>query len=83
MYPGYELATKKQTITEGALTLTLAIAVVKVVGLIYKFPLIERLAGGGWGFYQTAYNIYSAIYAVAVTGFPSAVSIIRSMSVPR
>ena len=74
MYPGYELATKKQTITEGALTLTLAIAVVKVVGLIYKFPLIERLAGGGWGFYQTAYNIYSAIYAVAVTGFPSAVA---------
>ena len=70
----YGLAGKKQTITEGALTLTLAIAVVKVVGLIYKFPLISRLAGGGWGYYQTAYNIYSAIYAVAVTGFPSAVA---------
>ena len=68
------MATKKQTITEGALTLTLAIAVVKVVGLIYKFPLIERLAGGGYGFYTSAYNIYSAIYAVAVTGFPSAVA---------
>ncbi|MBQ8994185.1 MAG: polysaccharide biosynthesis protein [Oscillospiraceae bacterium] len=68
------MASKKQTITEGALTLTLAIAVVKVVGLIYKFPLISRLAGGGWGYYQTAYNIYSAIYAVAVTGFPSAVA---------
>jgi len=68
------LASKKQTITEGALTLTLAIAIVKVVGLIYKFPLISRLAGGGWGYYQTAYNIYSAIYAVAVTGFPSAVA---------
>lgn len=68
------MSSKKQTITEGALTLTLAIAIVKVVGLIYKFPLISRLAGGGWGYYQTAYNIYSAIYAVAVTGFPSAVA---------
>ena len=65
---------KKQSITEGALTLTLAIAVVKLVGLVYKFPLISRLAGGGWGYYQTAYNIYTAIYAVAVTGFPSAVA---------
>ncbi len=65
---------KKQNIAEGALILTLAIAIVKIVGAIYKFPLISRLAGGGWGYYQTAYNIYSAIYAVAVTGFPSAIS---------
>ena len=65
---------RKQSIAEGALILTLAIAIVKIVGAIYKFPLIARLAGGGWGYYQTSYNIYSAIYAVAVTGFPSAVS---------
>jgi len=68
------LSKKKQSITEGALILTLAVAIVKIVGLIYKFPLISELAGGGWGYYQTAYNIYGAIYAVAVAGFPSAVA---------
>ena len=68
------MANKKQSITEGALILTLAVAIVKIVGLIYKFPLISELAGGGWGYYQTAYNVYGAIYAVAVAGFPSAVA---------
>ena len=50
---------RKQSIAEGALILTLAIAIVKIVGAIYKFPLIARLAGGGWGYYQTSYNIYA------------------------
>jgi len=68
------LSIRKQSITEGALVLTLSLAVVKVISLIYKFPLIELLAGGGWGYYQSSYNIYSAVYAVAVVGFPVAVS---------
>ena len=68
------MASKKQSITEGALVLTVALAIEKLVSLVYKFPLIAQLAGGGWGYYQTAYNIYSAVYAVAVTGFPTAVS---------
>lgn len=65
---------RKQSITEGALVLTVSLAIVKIVGLIYKFPLIELLAGGGWGYYQSSYNIYGAVYAVAVVGFPVAVS---------
>lgn len=65
---------RKQNIAEGAMILAASIIIVKVVGLIYKFPLIDALKGGGWGYYTTAYNIFGAIYAVAVTGFPTAVS---------
>ena len=68
------LSIKKQSITEGALVLTLSLAIVKVISLVYKFPLIQLLAGGGWGYYQSSYNIYSAVYAIAVVGFPVAVS---------
>lgn len=68
------MSVKKQSITEGALVLTVSLVIVKLVGLLYKFPLIELLAGGGWGYYQSSYNIYSAVYAVAVVGFPVAVS---------
>lgn len=69
-----ELSIRKQSITEGALVLTISLAIVKIVSLIYKFPLIELLAGGGWAYYQSSYNIYGAVYAIAVVGFPVAVS---------
>ncbi len=63
---------------EGALVLTLAMVIVKIVGALYKLPMIGIIGEDGNGFYTTAYNLYSTIYSLAVTGFPVAVSKIVS-----
>ncbi len=72
------MAKKKQSMIEGALVLTLAMVIVKIVGAIYKLPMIAIIGEDGYGFYTTAYNLYATIYALAVTGFPVAVSKIVS-----
>ncbi len=59
---------------EGALILTVAVLVVKIIGAIYRIPLIAIIEVDGNGFYTTAYNIYSTIYSIAVSGFPVAIS---------
>lgn len=65
---------KKQNFFEGAFILTLAIAVAKFVGFLYRIPLYNIIEEDGIGFYSYAYNIYSVIYSITVTGFPTAVS---------
>ena len=72
------MAKKKQSMLEGALVLTLAMVIVKIVGALYKLPMIAIIGEDGNGFYTTAYNLYSTIYSLAVTGFPVAVSKIVS-----
>lgn len=58
----------------GAMVLTVALIVVKIVGAIYKFPQNAILDGDGLGTYVLAHDFYMNIYAVAVTGFPTAIS---------
>ena len=59
---------------EGALVLTLAAAIVKIIGAIYKIPMIAVIGADGNGYYTYAYNIYLVIYSIAVSGFPTAIS---------
>ncbi len=54
--------------------LTLAVVIVKIVGALYKLPMLSIITEDGSGFYSTAYNLYLTIYSIAVTGFPVAVS---------
>lgn len=63
---------------EGALVLTIAVAIVKIIGAIYKIPLNNILGESGLGYYGTAFNLYNVIYAVTVTGFPVAIARIVS-----
>ncbi len=59
---------------EGALVLALAAAIVKIIGAIYKVPMVAVIGADGNGFYTYAYNIYLVIYSVSVSGFPIAIS---------
>lgn len=68
------MSDKKQDLVQGGIILTFAVVIVKVVGAIYKIPLIALIGEDGFGFYSKAYSIYGVIYAIAVTGFPVAVS---------
>lgn len=65
---------RSQSMVEGALVLTLAAAIVKIIGAIYKVPMVALIGADGNGYYSHAYNIYLVIYSIAVSGFPTAIS---------
>lgn len=60
---------------KGAMILTLAGLIVKVIGALSKVFIARILGGEGIGLYQMAYPIYQIIVAVAASGVPVAISI--------
>ena len=65
---------KKQSFLHGAALLALATAVVKVIGAFYKIPLNAILGNKGFGYFNTAYDIYSVLLMISTAGFPVAMS---------
>ena len=65
---------KKQTFLGGAAVLALATAIVKIIGAFYKIPLNRVLGTDGFGYFNTAYDIYSVLLMVSTTGLPVAMS---------
>jgi stage V sporulation protein B len=65
---------KKQTFLGGAAVLALAVAIVKVLGAFYKIPLNRLIGDEGFGYFNTAYDIYSVLLMVSTTGLPVAMS---------
>ncbi|MDR1463890.1 MAG: polysaccharide biosynthesis protein [Oscillospiraceae bacterium] len=63
-----------QSVLNGAMILTVAIALTKVIGAMYRLPLGNAFKMQGTGFFSDAYNLYTPIFAVATTGLPIAVS---------
>ena len=64
----------KQTFLGGTVILAVAVAVVKVIGALYKIPLGNILGREGMTYFNTAYNIYSVLLAISTAGLPLAVS---------
>lgn len=65
---------KKQSVLNGAVTLMAAAAVVKVIGALFKMPLTDMIGGVGRGYFNSAYEIYTPIFAISMAGLPVAVS---------
>jgi len=61
---------------KGALVLSIAGALSKILGAIYRIPLARLLGGEGMGLYQMAYPIYTTILALATAGVPVAISVL-------
>ena len=68
------MSSKKQTFLHGAALLTLATAVVKVIGALYKIPLNAIIGEKGFGYFNTAYYIYSVLLLISTAGLPVAAS---------
>ncbi len=66
--------TKKQSVLNGAMVLVISAALVKVIGAIYKIPMTDMLGSLGRGYFSTAYEVYTPIFAIAMAGLPVAVS---------
>ena len=66
----------KDTFLRGALILTVAGVVVKLIGSVNRILLSRLLGGEGIGLYQMAYPIYLLALSVSSAGIPVAISII-------
>ena len=64
----------KQSFLHGAVILTLATVIVKVVGAIFKLPLGNMVGNTGMGYFNTAYNLFNVVYSLAIAGLPIAVA---------
>lgn len=65
---------KKQTFLHGAALLAIAAAVVKLIGFFYKIPLSMIIQPKGFGYFTTAYDVYSMLLLVSTAGLPVAMS---------
>ncbi|HHU31665.1 MAG: putative polysaccharide biosynthesis protein [Zhaonellaceae bacterium] len=66
----------KKGFLQGAVILSGAGILVKVLGALYRIPLARILGGEGMGLYQMAYPIYTSILAISTAGVPVAISIL-------
>ena len=64
----------KQSFLHGALILLVAVAIVKVIGALFKIPLNLIITPVGMGYFSTAYNLYNPIFSLATAGFPIAIA---------
>lgn len=66
--------TRGQSFLEGAAILTAATITVKLIGALFKIPLANILGGVGMSYFVTAYDLFTPIYSLVVTGLGIAVS---------
>src|SRR5512137_3020734 len=66
---------KSGSFLKGALVLSIAGALSKILGALYRIPLARLLGGEGMGLYQMAYPIYTTLLALATAGVPVAISV--------
>lgn len=73
----------KDTFIKGAMILTVAGFVVKIIGSVNRILLSRLLGGEGTGLYQMAYPIYLLALSISSAGIPVAISIIVAEKLAR
>ncbi len=71
---------RKQSFLHGTALLAAATAIVKVIGALYKIPLKMIIGDEGFGYFNTAYEIYSLLLLISTAGLPVAMSRMISAS---
>ena len=67
---------KSDGFASGVLVLTLSAVIVKIIGLIYKIPMLTLLGSEGMGYFNSAYEIYTLFGVVSTAGLPVAMSVL-------
>lgn len=70
--------TKRPSFLSGVSVLTLSAVVVKVIGLLYRIPMLDQLGTEGMGYFNTAYELYALFCALSTAGLPVAMSVLIS-----
>lgn len=66
--------TSRESFLKGALILSLAGIIVKIMGAFFRIPLSNLIGSIGMGYYQVVYPIYTLFLTLAVAGFPTALA---------
>ncbi len=66
------------TFYSGVLVLSLSTVIVKIIGLIYKIPMLSYLEAEGMGYFNSAYEIYALLCVISTAGLPVALSMLVS-----
>ncbi len=65
---------KKQSVLNGAMMLMFGVILVKLIGVLFKIPLTDMIGIVGRGYFNSAYEVYTPIFAISMAGLPVAVS---------
>ena len=68
------MSEKKQNFLQGTAMLAMATAIVKIIGAFYKIPLNAIIGEKGFGYFNTAYEIYNVLLMISTAGLPVAMS---------
>jgi stage V sporulation protein B len=71
---------KNESFFSGVLVLSLSAVIVKIIGLVYKIPMLKLLGSEGMGYFNSAYEIYALFCVIATSGLPVAMSVLISSS---
>ena len=63
-----------QNFLQGTAILAAATALVKILGAVYKIPLNAVIGEQGFGYFNTAYEIYNVLLMISTAGLPVAMS---------
>ena len=56
------------------MVLMFAVLLVKLIGVLFKIPLTDLIGSVGRGYFSSAYEVYTPIFAISMAGLPVAVS---------
>lgn len=73
-----ENTSRTKKFLSGVSWLTLSALAVKVIGLLYKIPLLSYLGTEGMGYFNTAYELYALFCVVSTAGLPVAMAVLIS-----
>lgn len=71
---------KGQNYLHGAVILTIAVVIIKILGFIYKVPLGNILGDEGFAHFNVAYNLYNVLLTLSTAGLPIALAKLVSES---
>lgn len=75
------MAKAQKNFLSGALILTVANIMVKIIGAVYKIPLANGIGEVGMNFYNDAYQIFSLLFVLSTAGVPVAIAKMVSESI--
>ena len=65
---------KKQSFLQGTAILALGTILVKLMGFLFKTPLNNIIGSTGFGYFNSAYDVYNVLLMISTTGLPVAMS---------
>ena len=65
---------KKQSYLKGAIIISVGGFLSKLLGAVYRIPLVAYLGGEGMGIYQMVYPLYCILLTVSASGIPTGIA---------